>query len=128
MSALQIGGSQETVHAEGDSGGTGSGLNDDPEQLSSPDEHSQHEAMNIVLIRHPSLHYHGSDTFCAEIDEGAGPSSERVALNPQPIECHTDIIHCDVDNDSESECTEMNSLMTGRPRRSSAGDTTSSQA
>ncbi|KAK3100807.1 hypothetical protein FSP39_025526 [Pinctada imbricata] len=98
---VHIGGSQETVHAEGDSGGTGSGIADDPEQLSSPDEHSHSEPMNIVLIRHPSLHYHGADTFCTEID-GPGPS-EHTALNPHPIECHTDIIEGDIDPDSDCQ-------------------------
>jgi hypothetical protein len=57
--------SQETVHAEAESGATASAIGDDTEHLSSPEEHSRAEA--IVLIRHPpSFHYHGADPFRAE--------------------------------------------------------------
>lgn len=103
---VHLNSSQETVHAEAESGATASALGDDTEHLSSPEEHSRAEA--IVLIRHPSsFHYHGSDTFCAE----TSPHTTNVMAH---IELGEDT------NYSDNECNELDSLMTGLPRKDSA--------
>lgn len=107
---LQLNSSQETVHAEAESGATASAIGDDTEHLSSPEEHSRAEA--IVLIRHqPSFQYHGSDTFCAE----TSPHTTNIMAH---IELE------DEDNNlSDNECNELHSLMTGLPRKDSGAST-----
>lgn len=101
--------SQETVHAEAESGATASAIGDDTEHLSSPEEHSRAEA--IVLIRHPpSFHYHGADPFCAE----TSPHTTNIMAH---IELEDD------NNFSDNECNELHSLMTGLPRKDSGTST-----
>lgn len=118
---MQLNSSKETVHDEGDSGATASAIADEAEQLSSPDDHRA-EAMNIVLIRHPSVHYHGSDTFCQK--EPDDTETEMEALNPQVSKSNDNITTIDIENDHISEdidCTEFHSLMTGGVSRKSSG-------
>lgn len=107
---VHLNSSQETVHAEAESGATASAIGDDTEHLSSPEEHSRAEA--IVLIRHqPSFQYHGSDTFCAE----TSPHTTNIMAH---IELE------DEDNNlSDNECNELHSLMTGLPRKDSGAST-----
>lgn len=101
---VHLNSSQETVHAEADSGATPSAIGDDTEHLSSPEEHSRAEA--IVLIRHPpNFHYHGSDTFCAETT----PTNVMARIELEDED----------NNSSDNECNELHSLMTGLPRKDS---------
>lgn len=109
----QLNSSQETVHAEPDSNDlTASGLEGDPIMLSS-DDHPHHDGVEVLLIRHPSVHYHGSDTFCDE--EGEHGS---LTQPPTPTESGHEVIDIEPNSDSESECSERNSLMSGGKSRS----------
>ena len=106
---VHLNSSQETVHAEAESGATASAIGDDTEHLSSPEEHSRAEA--IVLIRHPpSFHYHGADPFRAE----TSPHTTNIMAH---IELEDD------NNFSDNECNELHSLMTGLPRKDSGTST-----
>jgi hypothetical protein len=111
FSTKQLNSSQETVHAEPDSNElTASGLEGDPIMLSS-DEHPHVEG--VLLISHPSVHYHGSDTFCDD-----GGEHESLTLPPSPTESGHEVIDIEPHSDSESECSERNSLMSGGKSRS----------
>ena len=110
---IQLSSSQESVHAEPDSNElTGSGLEADP-VLISPEQHHHGEGVEVLLIRHPSVHYHGSDTFCDD--------EERAALQPHPPSpsggSH-EALEIEPNSDSESECSESNSLMSGSKTQS----------
>ncbi|XP_069131150.1 RING finger protein 150-like [Argopecten irradians] len=122
---VHLNSSQESVHAEADSGAIPSAIADDVEHppSSSSEEHVGAEGMNIVLISHPSLQYHGSDTFCVK-DE---LSTESTALNPihtgtakvspnvQCVRADIEVDSDDHNSDTEAECNELHSLMTGLP-------------
>lgn len=115
MHVSHLNSSQESVHAEPDSNElTASGLDGDPIMISSEDRHHHHrEGVEVLLISHPSVHYHGSDTFCDD-------SGEREALTepPSPTESEHEVIDIEPDSDSENECSERNSLMSGEKSRS----------
>nr|XP_022320865.1 RING finger protein 150-like [Crassostrea virginica] len=113
MHISHLSSSQESVHAEPDSSElTGSGLEADP-VLISPEQHHHSEGVEVLLIRHPSVHYHGSDTFCDE--------EERAALQPHPPSPSRgshEALEIEPNSDSESECSESNSLMSGSKTQS----------
>ncbi|XP_060082627.1 RING finger protein 150-like [Ylistrum balloti] len=121
---VHLNSSQESVHAEVESGAIPSAITDDVEHLpTSSEDHGGAEGMNIVLISHPSLQYHGSDTFCVK-DE---MSTESTALNPihsstskvspnvQCVRADIEIDSDDHNSDMDGECNELHSLMTGLP-------------
>lgn len=117
---IHLNSSQESVHAEVESGVTVSAMADDAEHLpSSSEDHGEAEGMNIVLISHPSLQYHGGDTFCIKEET----SSESTALNPIHSSTASPRIRCvraniEIDSDdhnSDVDGDELHSLMTGLP-------------
>ncbi|XP_033742684.1 RING finger protein 150-like [Pecten maximus] len=121
---VHLNSSQESVHAEVESGAIPSAIADDVEHPpSSLEDHVGAEGMNIVLISHPSLQYHGSDTFCVKEEM----STESTALNPihsgttkvspnvQCVRADIEIDSDDHNSDMDGECNELHSLMTGLP-------------
>lgn len=106
------------MHGEPDSNElTPSGMEPGP-VLITQEQHPSREDVEVLLIRHrpPSVHYHGSDTFCQDEEESR-------ALNQQPsassssssVSCH-EAIEIESNSESESECSEKNSLMSTGPR------------
>lgn len=118
MHISHLSSSQESVHGEPDSNElTPSGMEPGP-VLITQEQHPSREDVEVLLIRHrpPSVHYHGSDTFCQDEEESR-------ALNQQPpassssssVSCH-EAIEIESNSESESECSEKNSLMSTGPR------------
>lgn len=119
MHISHLSSSQESVHGEPDSNElTPSGMEAGP-VLISQEQHPRREDVEVLLIRHrpPSVQYHGSDTFCQDEEESQALNQQPTASSSSSGSCH-DAVDMESNSESESECSERNSLMAGGKLRS----------
>lgn len=104
------------MHGEPDSNElTPSGMESGP-VLITQEQHPSREDVEVLLIRRPpSVHYHGSDTFCQDEEESRALNQQPPASLSSSVSCH-EAIEIESNSESESECSEKNSLMSTGPR------------
>lgn len=119
MHISHLSSSQESVHGEPDSNElTPSGMEPGP-VLITQEQHPRREDVEVLLIRHrpSSVHYHGSDTFCQDEEENQALNQQPPASLSLSGSCH-EAIEIESNSESESECSERNSLMASGKTRS----------
>lgn len=87
--------------------------------LITQEQHPRREDVEVLLIRHrpSSVHYHGSDTFCQDEEENQALNQQPPASSSLSGSCH-EVIEIESNSESESECSERNSLMASGKTRS----------